>query len=118
MPDLDIDQLNIRISSDSKTAEQSLTNLTAALTNLKDSLSKVGSSARAVSKLADSFSRLKDSAKDIDLSGLASQLSTISRINIKDTGIASFINSMKNFDKVSKNLDFSAIQDLKTQLSG
>ena len=118
MPDLDIDQLNIRISSDSKTAEQSLTNLTAALTNLKDSLSKVGSSAKAVSKLADSFSRLKDSAKDIDLSGLASQLSTISRINIKDTGIASFINSMKNFDKVSKNLDFSAIQELKTQLSG
>ena len=118
MPDLDIDQLNIRISSDSKTAEQSLTNLTAALTNLKNSLGGIGSSAKAVSKLADSFSRLKDSAKDIDFSGLASQLSTISRINIKDTGIASFINSMKNFDKVSKNLDFSAIQDLKTQLSG
>ena len=118
MPDLDIDQLNIRISSDSKKAEDSLTNLTAALTNLKNSLGGIGSSAKAVSKLADSFSRLKDSAKDIDLSGLASQLSTISRINIKDTGIASFINSMKNFDKVSKNLDFSAIQELKTQLSG
>lgn len=113
---LSIDALQLQISANATSATQSLDSLITALGNLKRSLGDLSGGARNITKMADAFQKM-NSFKDLDLSRLTTQLERISKVDLKPTGIAAFANSMKRFGDVSKNLDFSALTQLHTQLS-
>ena len=121
MPDLDIDQLNIRISSDSKAAEDSLTGLSTALTNLKKDLGDVGRNSNAISRMSKAFESLSKT-KRFSLSGrFVRQLQALGNIDLRASGVNSFVSAMTKFSQVSKSLDFSALKEMRiqlTQLSG
>lgn len=113
---LSIDALQLQISANATSATQSLDSLITALGNLKRSLGDLSGGARNITKMADAFQKM-NSFKDLNLSRLTTQLERISKVDLKPTGIAAFANSMKRFGDVSKNLDFSALTQLHTQLS-
>lgn len=112
---LSIDALQLQISADAKSATQSLDALADALGRVKSGLSGINRGANAISNLADAFSKLKV-AENIKLAVLTGQLSRLSKINMRSSGITSFTNSLKRFSEVSKDLNFSSLTQLYVQL--
>lgn len=109
-----IDSISLEITSNSAQAVDSINKLASSLGALNSKLS--GKGINNMSKIALGLNSIARSGSKIDLSKTISQLSAMSNLNLKATGIASFANALTNLSDKSTHIDVSIFTKLANEM--